>query len=85
MTTSDRDRWVQRLRDAAIEATCLGADRDELDEALTEGVEEGLRLLALRSGTAAPAPRLPQPREATTGGALARLTAATAGIQPTAR
>lgn len=82
-TEQERRQWIQRLRDAAIEATCAGADENELRAALDEGAAEGRRLLALRTPTV-PSQR---PREATArpgvtpepGSALAALSAA-AGI-----
>ncbi|TDC25052.1 hypothetical protein E1211_31275 [Micromonospora sp. 15K316] len=77
-TEQERRQWIQRLRDAAIEATCAGADDTDLRDALTEGVAEGRRLLALRAPTV-PAPRRDAARPQVTpesGSALGRLSAA---------
>lgn len=90
-TDSERAQWIERLRDAAIEATCAGVDERDLSDALTTGAAEGRRLLALRAPApttdAVPAPRRPSPypradaaRPAVTaepGSALAKLLNAT--------
>ncbi len=56
LTDMSVERWVTKARDAAIEAVSRGASPDEVWAAVEAGIAEGLRLAAIRRGTA-PTPR----------------------------
>jgi hypothetical protein len=77
-TETDAQRWLRRARAAATEATVAGVGPEELAAEFREGVLEGQRVLALRSGTytpPAPAPR--EPVDVPAGSAIDALLRAT--------
>jgi hypothetical protein len=77
-TDTDAAKWLRRARDAATEATVAGATPEALAAALREGVIEGQRVLALRSGTyTAPTPAPREPVEVQPGSAIDALLRAT--------
>jgi hypothetical protein len=45
---ADRELWLRRIRDAAIEATQSGATPEQIAEQVADGIREGMRLAEIR-------------------------------------
>jgi hypothetical protein len=45
---ADRELWLRRIRDAAIEATQSGATAEQVAEQVADGIREGQRLAGIR-------------------------------------
>lgn len=79
MAETDQEKWLRRVRDAAIEAVTSGAGEEEIRAAVAEGVREGRRILDLRrpaaglSATQTDADRRPAELHVRPGSAVERL------------
>jgi hypothetical protein len=49
---ADRELWLRRARDAAIEATLSGATAEQIADQIAEGIREGLRVAGIRQAAA---------------------------------